>query len=184
MSSGNLLSILILVTSAPLAASHLAHSQTQARLSCNQATPAKPDAGVAYSGKVLIDDYKLHARVPEGFTGWGGVANDAPFHGFTIFLDRSLGSCIVFEVHLRIDEDEARVRPRGAGRFLLGNATAWQTSNGNHGQGPINITTYFSSQQKSRVVDGKVLLISPPGELQKMKSVYDTFLNSLALGTR
>ena len=183
MSSSRCVSIVVFLTTALTAASQPTRPQPRASLSCNQATMSKPQVGVAYSGDVAIDDYKLYARVPQGFTGWGGVAIDAPFHGFTIFLDPSMRSCIVFEIHLRIDDDEAPVRPHTAKRLSLGNATAWQVSNSNHAQGLINITTYFSSQQKSRVDDGKILLISPPEDFQKMRSTYNTFLHSIVFGT-
>ncbi len=183
MLRGKVLPILILVTTAPIAAPQLAHSRARAPLSCDRATMSRPQVGVAYRGDVSIDDYKLHARVPEGLTGWGGVANNAPFHGFTIFLDSLGRSCIVFEVHLRIDDDEVPVRPHTAKRLSLGNATAWQVSNRNHAQGPINITTYFSFEQKSRVDDGRILLISPPEDFQKTRSTYTIFLNSIVFGT-
>ncbi len=182
MSSSKCASILILLTGALTAASQSANSQARASLSCDRATMTKPQVGVAYSGDITIDDYKLHVRIPEGLTGWSGVAADAPFHGFTIFLDPSMRNCIVFEVHLRIDEDEVPVRPHVAKLLLLGNVTAWQVSSNNRAKGPINITTYFSFRQDSQIDDGKIILISRPDELQRTRSIYETFLKSVVLG--
>lgn len=181
MSSSKYVSIFILLTAAMTAAPQSTGSHTRASASCPQETTRKPPVGVAYNGDVSIDDYKLHARIPEGLTGWGGVATDAPFHGFTIFLDSSMRSCIVFEIHLRIDDDEAPVRPRAAKTLSLGNAKAWQISIKDGARGPITVSTYFSHKQNGQTDDGKILLISPPEELQKTRSVYDSFLKSVLL---
>lgn len=184
MSSSKFLSILLFLATPLTAAPKNARAQLRTPLSCSQATMAKAGVGVAYSGDVSIDDYKFRARIPDGLTGWSGVASDAPFHGFTISLDSSMRSCIVFEVHLRIDEDEVPLRPPTAKVLSLGNARAWQRSivNRNHAKGIINITTYFSSKQEGQTNDGKILLVSRPEELQKTKSIYDAFVKSVAFG--
>ena len=69
-------------------------------VNCAQATRTRPQIGNVFRGSVSNDDYAFSARIPNGLTGWGGVYKDAPFHGFTIFLDSNMEACIVFEVHL------------------------------------------------------------------------------------
>jgi hypothetical protein len=163
-------------------ASQSADSQARTSLPCSKATMARPGVGVGYKGEVSIDDFALHAHIPDELTGWGGVASNAPFHGFTIFLDPAMHSCIIFEMQLRIDEDEAPKRPKTSKTLLLGDATAWQVSSSNRAKGLTNIQTYFSFSHDGHTDDGKVLLITRPGDLQKAKPIYDTFLKSVALG--
>jgi hypothetical protein len=172
----------MLLATALFAASPGADAQARATVSCAEATMTKPNVGVAYRGDVSIDDYKFHTRIPGGLTGWSGTATDAPFHGFTIFLDPSMHSCILFEIHLRIDDDEAPVRPHGAKAIAVGRATAWQITSGRQAKGPVNVTTYFSFRQDGQTDDGKVLLISPPEELQTTRVLYDALLRSVSIG--
>ncbi len=143
---------------------------------------ARPGVGIGYKGEVSIDDFALHARIPDELTGWGGVASNAPFHGFTIFLDPAMHSCIIFEIHLRIDEDEAPKRPKTSKTLLLGDATAWQVVSSSRAKRLINIQTCFSFSHDGHTDDGKVLLITSAGYLQKTKPIFDTFLKSVALG--
>ena len=89
---------------------------------CEEATRARPQTSVAYTGQVDNDDYKLSLRVPDGLKGWGGVAPNAPFHGFTIFLDSEPDACVLFEVHLRVDPTDAPEHP--ASRSLHDRAVA------------------------------------------------------------
>lgn len=163
-------------------ASQSAHSQAKTFLPCSKATMTRPGVGVGYKGEVSIDDFALHAQIPEELTGWGGVASNAPFHGFTIFLDPTMHSCILFEIHLRIDEDEAPKRPKASKTLLLGDATAWQVSSSNREKSLINIQTRFSFSHDGHTDDGMILLITPAADLQKARTVYDTFLKSVALG--
>ena len=185
MLSSKSLRIFILLAPALIAAPEQVASQPRTSLSCSQATMVKAGVGVPYSGDVSIDDYKLRARIPQGLTGWGGVAPDAPFHGFAIFLDSSMRDCIVFEIHLRIDDDEVPVRPHTAKMLPLGNAKAWQIvrSGSNRATDPVNLTTYFSFGQNGQINDGRILLVSRPEELPKTRLLYETFLKSMTLGT-
>ena len=184
MLSSKSLRIFILLAPALIAAPEQVASQPRTSLSCSQATMVKAGVGVPYSGDVSIDDYRLRARIPQGLTGWGGVAPDAPFHGFTIFLDSSMRDCIVFEIHLRIDDDGAPVRPHTARVLSLGNAKAWQTvsSGSNRAKGPVNLVTYFAAKQNGQIDDGQILLVSRPEQLPKTRLLYDIFLKSVTLG--
>ena len=96
---------------------------------CNEATLARPDRGVAYRGRVQNSDYRLAVTIPDGLVGWG-AAPEAPFHGFTIFLNSGRTSCIIFEVHLHVElpEDRNAINPsdeRGH-RIDVGNRRGWQ----------------------------------------------------------
>jgi hypothetical protein len=80
---------------------------------CSEASLVEPGFGASYRGTVTNDDYKLVLSIPDGLTGWGADPI-APFHGFTIFLsaeDRS--TCIVFEIHLRVELSPPKNNRRG-----------------------------------------------------------------------
>ena len=159
-------------------------AQTPKIVTCGQATLTKPEVGVAYRNDVTIDDYKFFATVPKGLTGWGGVAANAPFHGFTIFLDRSPRSCILFEVHLRVDDASGSLQPSSAKSLSLGQAKAWQSSNsGTTRDGELmNVRTRFSFEHDSQIDDGEVILISPSAEQRNTMRVYEQFLRSIHFG--
>jgi hypothetical protein len=133
---------------------------------------------------VKNDDYRFFAHIPSGLTAWGGVANDAPFHGFTIFLDPSMKSCIVFEVHLRVDDNDAPERPPKAKVLQLGDAQAWQTTDegSSHGSSLTSVSTVFVLKQPNQTDDGSILLIAPSSELRKAMKIYEAFLRSVRFG--
>jgi hypothetical protein len=153
-------------------------------MTCQQVTTTRPDVGAAYKGEVANDDYKFAADIPEGMVGWGGVASDAPFHGFTIFLGPAMQSCILFEVHVRVNEDEAPLRVDSAKTFSLGEAKAWQLSRSATVGATrfTNVRTSFSFNRGDLIADGEVLLVSPSAELGKTRLVYDAFLRSIKFG--
>ncbi len=153
-------------------------------MTCGQVTTTRPDVGVAYKGEVAIDDYRFAAHIPEGMIGWGGVASDAPFHGFTIFLGPAMQSCILFEVHVRVNEDEAPLRLDSAKTLSLGEAKAWQTStSATVGTARLtNVKTSFSFKQGDQIDDGEILLVSPSAELGKTRPIYEAFLRSIKFG--
>ena len=140
--------------------------QTPKVVTCSQATLTKPEVGVAYRGAVTNDDYKFFATVPEGYIGWGGVAANAPFHGFTIFLDHSLRSCILFEVHMRVDDADGPLRLSSAKPLSLGQARAWQTSSVAIAKGGqiMNLKTIFTFDHDGQIYDGQITLVSPVSE--------------------
>ena len=153
-------------------------------MECGQATKTQPRSGVAYTGRVTNEDYDFSARIPFGLTAWGGVARDAPFHGFTVFLDPTMKSCIVFEVHLRVDEEDAPLQASGAAPLRLGKAQGWQTTEKGivHGVGVTKVKTTFTFARPGRTDDGEILLISETSKLGEAKRTYDDFLRSLSFG--
>lgn len=155
-------------------------------LQCTEATKSKSGDGQAYRGTVTNEDYGFSAKIPEGLTAWGGVALEAPFHGFTIFLNSQGSACILFEVHIRVDQEDILHRPASATPIRLGKATAWQSVLSGHVAtgGLTNVRTSFSFKQLDQVDDGEVLLIAPTSELTGAKRVYDAFIQSLRFGAR
>ena len=153
-------------------------------VTCSQATLTRPEVGVAYRGLVTNDDYKLVAVVPQAYTGWGGVAAEAPFHGFTMFMDQSLRSCILFEVHRRVDETDGPLHPHAAETLSLGQARAWQTSGRITAKGGeiMNLKTIFTFHHDGEMDDGQVTLISPASEQRNTMRVYNNFLKSVHFG--
>jgi len=159
-------------------------AQTPKVLTCSQATLTKSEVGVAYRGIITNDDYQFVATIPEGYTGWGGVASNAPFHGFTIFLDHFQRSCILFEVHLRVDDANGPIHLNSAKPLSLGQARAWQTSSSVNAKGGEirNLKTVFTYEHDDQIYDGQITLVSQAPERQSAKHVYDDFLRSVHFG--
>jgi hypothetical protein len=109
------------------------------------------------------------------------VAEDAPFHGFTIFLDKGAQACIVFEIHIRIQVgDPPRREPPPL--LSLGHATAWQirASGSANNTEMENLTTAFSNRlRNSEIDDGSVELITPASEAKESEQIYRLFLQHL-----
>src|SRR5271169_3900545 len=80
------------------------HPSDAAVSTCEQETLARPGFGVSYKGTVRNDDYRFYANIPNGYVGWGAAPN-APFHGFSIFINpkKKASSCIVFRIAIHID---------------------------------------------------------------------------------
>ena len=116
----------IVLLTATVAISQSAVRNPSTAIGCRQATTTLPQKGVAYRGAVTNDDYHFSARIPSDLTGWGGIADNAPFHGFTMFLDAKGDSCIVFEIHLRVDRIDTPKRLSGGTAVQLGKAVGWQ----------------------------------------------------------
>lgn len=153
-------------------------------VSCAQAAGTRPQIGNAFRGNVSNDDYAFSARIPNGLTGWGGVYKDAPFHGFTIFLDSNMEACIVFDVHIRVDADDTARPPSAATSIQLGKAHGWQWArDGKTGNSRLtNIHLLFSFKQSNQMDDGEILLISPTSRLKETKAAYDAFVRSIKFG--
>ena len=175
--------LLILILSTVLGREQLL-AQTPKVVTCRQATTTRPENGVAYRGDVKIDDYKFAANVPKGLTGWGGVAPNAPFHGFTMLLDQSLRSCILFEVHLRVDDVGGPIHSDLAKPLLLGQAKAWQVSrSASTAAGDLtNIKTSFTFEHDGQIDDGEVVLITPSAGQRDAVYLYEEFLKSVHFG--
>lgn len=149
---------------------------------CNQSTVFGPDFGQPYIGKIYNEDYNFSVSVPKDLTGWSGVSESAPFHGFTIFLGNERRSCIVFEVHVRVDYEDAPQYPP----FLLslGDAKGWKSElHGNVDDVDIiNMQTIFSYVGDEFTADGSVKFIAPHGDRKKYEHFYYEITKSLKFG--
>jgi len=148
---------------------------------CASISLARPGFGTSYRGTVRNDDYKLSLAIPEGLTGWGADPV-APFHSFTIFLsqDGDQSSCIVFEIHLRVDRDERADGLRGA-RIRLGNFVGRQEESAGtiNGAEVTNVRIRFSVSRAQEVDDGDVWLVTPTKDLEKSRAIFDRFLSQV-----
>lgn len=151
-------------------------------LRCDQATNARPGMGRSFTGLVENDDYAFAVSIPNQMTAWDGAWRDAPFHGFVLFLDPQLQACIVFEVHIRVDDEDAPKRSPSSLQMRLGEAWAWQdlSTDGRL----VNVKTTFSFHQADQVDDGEILLITPELQRAKAQGIYDTFVRSLTFAAR
>jgi hypothetical protein len=177
-----LIVLLIALSFTEAAYCHVSVHQSKV-VSCAQATKTRPQIGNAFRGSVSNDDYAFSARIPNGLTGWGGVYKDAPFHGFTIFLDSNMEACVVFEVHLRVDGDDSARPPSVATSIQLGKAQGWEWIR-EANSGWTNIHLLFSFRQPNQMDDGEILLITPTSRLKETKAAYDAFVRSIKFGPK
>jgi hypothetical protein len=91
---------------------------------CKDVILTEPGHGDSYKGSFRNSDYRFTAIIPSHLTAWRGVADEAPFHGFTIFPDGTQQTCIDFKVHIRVDEGTAVQQPAAAKRIALGRPSA------------------------------------------------------------
>jgi len=150
---------------------------------CNEVTLARPGRGVAYRGLVQNSDYGLAVTIPDGLVGWG-AAPEAPFHGFTIFLDSGRTSCIIFEVHLRVElpEDRNVINPgaeRGH-RIDVGNRRGWQVvESGQIGGSTVrNVNVALELPHRGYVNDANITFITPNDGTGINGLVFKRFLES------
>jgi hypothetical protein len=149
---------------------------------CDRATYARPSMGRSFTGHIANDDYAFALNIPAELTAWDGASEEAPFHGFVLFLDPRLRACIIFEIHIRVNEDSAPKRAASAIPRRLGEAKAWQDIR-TDGQ-LANVSTIFSFKQVDQIDDGEVLLISPESERSRVQGIYDAFVHSLTFSAR
>ena len=152
--------------------------------SCRDVVTTRPGMGQAYTGTVENSDYNFSARIPPGRTAWGGVAESAPFHGFTIFLGPRAESCLVFEVHISVDESDRFTPLPGAKSIQLGKADGWQTIYRGVVRGVrlTNAKTAFSFKQPDQIDDGFILLITPDSSAGEATKTYRLFEQNLLFG--
>jgi hypothetical protein len=156
--------------------------------SCSDVFGAPPGSGASYSGRVSNDDYNFSAQIPDGLKGWRGVAQGAPYHGFTMFRGDSTNACIAIEMHIRVEDDEAPLRPASAKNIKLGSASGFQyvvRSMGMDGKVPyVNIHTSFTYVRKigGEVDDGDIVLIVPASDLPEWERLYNAFVESVRFG--
>nr|WP_199038405.1 hypothetical protein [Dyella sp. ASV24] len=162
----------------------LAYSSEAEVKTCDQMVTTKPGMGHAFVGHVASEDYRFSVQIPAGSTGWTGVAEDAPFHGFTMFLDEKQQNCIVFDIHVRVDEDERPHHPSYARQMHFGTARGWQWAT--HGKAAgvpySNVITTFSYEGSAGSADGEMRLIAPTADLAQTKQKYDKFVRTLSFG--
>jgi hypothetical protein len=146
---------------------------------CEGYTNAQPGNGVPYRGKVRNSDYGLTVEIPAGQTGWG-AAPEAPFHGFAIFLADQPKTCILFEIHLRVNEVVSR--PPSPKQVKLGNRNGWEEQSAGVIEGVewSNVIVRFSMHHvhsTSEIDDGSVILVTPTGDKGKNIIILKEFLS-------
>jgi len=150
---------------------------------CDSITLARPGVGVAYKGTVRNDDYGVKIDIPGGLTGWGGVAPEAPFHGFVIFLPDSPRSCIGFRIQLRVDLGDGALPERHhAGKAAaVGNRRGWEDDRSGvvNGTALTNVTITFSVPHRREIYDGSVWLVTPTEELEKEMPTFRKFVSGI-----
>jgi hypothetical protein len=174
-----LIALMLLAECGVLKPAYGATAQVQV---CDSITKAQPGTGVAYKGTVRNSDYGLTVQIPAGQTAWG-AAPEAPFHGFVIFLSDKPKSCILFEMHLRVDtKDKSPVASEK--RVRLGNRDGWeeQTKGVIDGIGWSNVTVRFSMhhvRSANEVDDGSIILVTPTQDLSKNVAVFQEFMSHI-----
>jgi hypothetical protein len=149
---------------------------------CDQATTVRPGMGRSFTGLLENSDYAFAVSIPNQMTAWDGVWRDAPFHGFVLFLDPQLQACIVFEVHVRVDDEDAPTPSPSSVQMRLGEALAWQDHNSDGRL--VSIRTTFSFHQADQIDDGEILLITPGSQRERARGIYDAFVRSLTFAAR
>ena len=109
-----------------------------------------------------------------------------PFHGFTVFLPSqgSRSSCIVFEIHLRVDlgdPDERATAPSPAKTVNFGNIQGLQQERSGDINGVAfrNVLISFSVPRDGQVADGSVWFVAPGTELEKSQPVFTSFISGI-----
>jgi hypothetical protein len=150
-------------------------------VSCGQATLSRPGVGRAYRGAIANEEYAFSARIPRGLTGWDGVDQSAPFHGFTIFLDPQMTTCVTFEVHIQIEPGDTPRPPKSATPVKLGDASAWQSMRSGlvNNSNINNVVTDFSIRRSNHTDEGEILLVAPTEKIGQARRVYDAFVRSM-----
>ena len=168
----------VLMTGCVLA--HAVNATPAKVIDCDQANMRRKGVGVAFRGTVVNGDYLFSVKIPKNLTGWSGVASSAPFHGFNIFFDPKTKACIIFNVHVRIDDSDAPELISGTS-LHFGKAQGLQSTRAGEvmNEHMTNVSTIFSIKRINEVIDGEVILITPTSNLSKLKPIYDSFLLSL-----
>lgn len=139
---------------------------------CDQFGGHYPGTGRQFIGHLRNEDYDLSLSIPRGLAGWSGVSDSAPFHGFKAFLGNDGKSCIIFEIHIRVDD--APQTHSGTVLRSLGRATGWESEERINVNGAeiISMVTDFSYERNDFTADGFVRLIAPYGD----KGKYEIFI--------
>jgi len=150
---------------------------------CSMISLARPGNGVEYKGEVRNGDYLFSASVPPGLVGWG-AGDNAPFHGFTVFLgDRpESNSCIVFRIGMRVELAGDVVSPAASRnlKMRIGNRMGVRTRSVglSHGIEFENIDVNLELPRKGYVNDVWITLVTPVHGASKNEVVLGKFLAS------
>lgn len=162
------------------------HANNPGISTCEQQTLAQPGIGVSYKGTVRNDDYRFSATIPDGLLGWGAAPN-APFHGFSIFINpESRGrSCIVFRIGIHVDLEEDKAAPERQGlrleRITVGGRSATRRSSVGSASGTIyeNVNVWLQvPHKKDDTHDVEIVLVTPKDDAVRARAIFDRFLAS------
>jgi hypothetical protein len=165
------------------------HASDQAIFTCEQETLARPGVGVSYKGTVRNEDYRFSATIPDGLVGWGAAPN-APFHGFSIFIDpeSKARSCIVFRIaiHVDLDGDEEKHERKDVRleRITVGGQSANRRSSVGSVEGTIYENVDVSLQaplKKDDIHDVEIVLVTPKSDVVRTRAIFDRFIASFRL---
>ena len=154
---------------------------------CEQETLAGPGVGASYKGTVRNEDYRFSATIPDGLVGWGAAPN-APFHGFTIFINSEANtrSCIVFRIAIHVDLEGDEAAPETGDvrleRITVGGRTATRTSSVGSVGGTLYENVNVSLQiphKKDDIHDVEIVLVTPKSDAFKTRTLFDRFIASL-----
>jgi hypothetical protein len=145
--------------------------------------------GVAYKGTVRNDDYRFEATIPDGLVGWGGVAPNAPFHGFAIFPDPRETSCILFGIQIRVElpDDNGTFHKSGrraelvkAERTKVGNRVGRQIVKTGSAAGAEfeNVIVFLELPRDGYTNDAVFTLVTPKDKVAESRLVFARFLSS------
>jgi hypothetical protein len=162
-------------------------ARRSAIFTCHEISRARPGRGVSYRGTVQNSDYNFSATIPDGLTGWGS-APGAPFHGFTVYLDKDQKSCISFEISIRVllPEDEA-TRNSGARearaittRVKIGNRVGVQAIETGEADGLEfeNLTISLGLPRNGYQNDAVVIFVTPKTKADQTNPLLGRFLSS------
>ncbi len=162
------------------------HAREPSISTCDLETLAQPGIGVSYIGTVHNDDYRFSATIPDGLVGWGAAPN-APFHGFSIFInpEAKVRSCIVFRVAIHVDlERDKAARAREDSRFeriTVGGRPATRTSSVGTARGTVyeNVNVWLQvPHKKDDTHDVEIVLVTPKDDSARIRAIFDRFIAS------
>jgi hypothetical protein len=151
---------------------------------CRSISLARPAEGSPFTGIVHNASYGFDAALPAGMTGWG-AAKGAPFHGFVIFLDAGLNSCINFNVQIHVELPENLPEPptqANPGKPVkldseTGTIRVWRgTVNGLEIENQEILVKRVRGQRQDDFV---ISFITPVADRKSTERVFESFLSEL-----
>ncbi len=156
---------------------------------CVALTLSQPSEGTASVGTVRIDPFGISLTVPDGLVGWG-AAQDAPFHGFAIFLGTTPRACIVFGIYWEFQISGSDLQPPRGRAVKVGNRVGWERRTRGAIEGldwtnvtvtfpPMSVPTPQAGGRRSQDVEvGWVALATPTKDLATTLPVLQKFVGS------